>query len=292
MPQPKRFYKCASCGKLIPYLQTRCECGAEKTGRERRFKACPACGSLLGNGRLRCDCGYLFVFRGFLDQQTVPANVKEQLDHAYAQGKHDGIAQARSQVSPPSPDDEIYQAAYRAGELAEKARSRAEWDAFFADAQLKNTISGKPIRTREDFHEWKEAFESAKAERARQAAKRAKREKEERRRRQAESYRVKMPWEREVTYTVETPEGDLMSMGPEELKRYTATHEEGAHSSSLRRSGVHFLADPENGEVLSFSEDNLSAYLKRYGTPQKTEDTDIQKKAASEEISAADFPAP
>ncbi len=34
--------------------------------------------------------------------------------------------------------------------------------------------------------------------------------------------RAQMPWERRTIYTVETPDGELMGMGPEELERYAA----------------------------------------------------------------------
>lgn len=45
---------------------------------------------------------------------------------------------------------------------AERDRSKAEMDAFFASAALKNTITGKPITTMEEFNEWKQAFDAAK----------------------------------------------------------------------------------------------------------------------------------
>ena len=32
----------------------------------------------------------------------------------------------------------------------------------------------------------------------------------------------KMPWQHRVMYTVETPEGDMMTLGPKELERYAA----------------------------------------------------------------------
>ena len=34
--------------------------------------------------------------------------------------------------------------------------------------------------------------------------------------------RAKMPWEHKVLYTAETADGDLMTMGPQELARYAA----------------------------------------------------------------------
>ncbi len=41
--------------------------------------------------------------------------------------------------------------------------------------------------------------------------------------------RARMPWEHKVLYTVETPEGELMSMGPEELERYAAEAQKTGH---------------------------------------------------------------
>ena len=45
---------------------------------------------------------------------------------------------------------------------AEQDRSKAELDAFFAAAALKNTITGKPITNMEEFNLWKQAFDAAK----------------------------------------------------------------------------------------------------------------------------------
>lgn len=54
---------------------------------------------------------------------------------------------------------------------AEKDRSKAEMDAFFANAALKNTITGKPITCMEEFNEWKQAFDAAKLQRDLKAGK-------------------------------------------------------------------------------------------------------------------------
>lgn len=45
---------------------------------------------------------------------------------------------------------------------AERDRSKAEMDAFFVSAALKNTITGKPITNMEEFNAWKQAFDAAK----------------------------------------------------------------------------------------------------------------------------------
>ena len=54
---------------------------------------------------------------------------------------------------------------------AEQDRSKAEMDAFFAAAALKNTITGKPITNMEEFNEWKQAFDAAKMQRDLKAGK-------------------------------------------------------------------------------------------------------------------------
>lgn len=54
---------------------------------------------------------------------------------------------------------------------AEQDRSKAEMDAFFAAAALKNTITGKPITNMEEFNEWKQAFNDAKLQRDLKAGK-------------------------------------------------------------------------------------------------------------------------
>lgn len=43
---------------------------------------------------------------------------------------------------------------------AERDRAKAEMDAFFASAALKNTITGKPITNMEEYNDWKQAFDA------------------------------------------------------------------------------------------------------------------------------------
>lgn len=171
------YRQCTSCKKLMPYIQIRCDCGERFTGSERIFKVCPACGSVLDTRRLRCDCGYLFVFRRFLDKQCAPEATQSK-------------------------------DAYRAGVMAERAKNDAEWDRFFKTAQLKNTISGTPIRSREDFYKWAEEFAAAKAERDRRAKEEADRLKAQRQKK------------RGVLYTLETPDGDLVTLSETQLSAY------------------------------------------------------------------------
>ncbi len=44
-----------------------------------------------------------------------------------------------------------------------KAENDREWETFFAKANLTNTFTGAPIRTREDFSKWSDAFEEDRA---------------------------------------------------------------------------------------------------------------------------------
>jgi hypothetical protein len=97
------------------------------------------------------------------------------------------------------------------GMRAERERNDDEWDRFFEDAKLKNTISGNPIRSRKDFYEWKKAYDAAKEERQKRA--------------------------------------------DEALKK--------------KRSGVHYMAETPDGDVLCVRGDQLSAFMKVYGTPKK-----------------------
>ena len=47
---------------------------------------------------------------------------------------------------------------------------------------------------------------------------------------------VPMPWERKAIYTVETEDGDLMAMGPEELRNYANSQRVGASSDYTKTS--------------------------------------------------------
>lgn len=47
----------------------------------------------------------------------------------------------------------------------ERARAKSEWDAFFKKANLKNTITGAPITTQEEFSKWEADYSAARLER-------------------------------------------------------------------------------------------------------------------------------
>lgn len=53
----------------------------------------------------------------------------------------------------------------------ERERSKGEWASFFAKANLKNTLTGQPITTREEFNSWHEAYSAKKLERDLKAGK-------------------------------------------------------------------------------------------------------------------------
>ena len=47
---------------------------------------------------------------------------------------------------------------------------------------------------------------------------------------------VPMPWERKAIYTVETEDGDLMAMGPEELRNYANSRKAEASNDFTKTS--------------------------------------------------------
>lgn len=53
----------------------------------------------------------------------------------------------------------------------ERERSKSEWTAFFEKANLKNTLTGQPIKTLEEFNTWAADFETAKLQRDLKAGK-------------------------------------------------------------------------------------------------------------------------
>lgn len=133
MSRKQTFYECPECHRYISYLQSRCDCGYRFTGKEKKYRSCPKCGSFYPSPRLFCDCGHFLPFD------------KEEI----------------------TPDDveSAYQSGYLSGVAQERDRTEKEWAQFFKDVQLKDTITGQPIRTREDFARWKAAFEAEKARR-------------------------------------------------------------------------------------------------------------------------------
>lgn len=53
----------------------------------------------------------------------------------------------------------------------ERARSKGQMDAFFAKAGLKNTVTGKPITTMEEFDAWRADYDAAKLQKDLKAGK-------------------------------------------------------------------------------------------------------------------------
>lgn len=53
----------------------------------------------------------------------------------------------------------------------ERERAKGEWSDFFSAAKLKNTMTGEPIRTLEEFRAWNEAFQTAQISRDLEAGK-------------------------------------------------------------------------------------------------------------------------
>ena len=76
-------------------------------------------------------------------------------------------AAARRRAEQQAAIDEAVQKALR----EEKDRAKEEMTAFFKRAQLKNTITGEPITTMEEFEAWDKAFSEAKFQRDLKAGK-------------------------------------------------------------------------------------------------------------------------
>lgn len=55
------------------------------------------------------------------------------------------------------------QAAVQEALQQERARMDAQWNEFFAASGLKNTITGEPIKTREDYQKWQQEYQAQQA---------------------------------------------------------------------------------------------------------------------------------
>lgn len=168
--QVARLHQCLSCNKLVPIIQAKCDCGAPFSGSEQIYKVCPSCGSVIRSTRLRCDCGFLFIFRRFLDKQSVQLITQADLEAARKKGEQDGklleVIRSEKELAKLQQEKD---AAFQKGATFERRKNDAEWRRFFETAKLKNTITGEPICSREDFYKWAEQYAAAKAERDRRA---------------------------------------------------------------------------------------------------------------------------
>lgn len=87
-------------------------------------------------------------------------------DQLTEEQRRDNAAQRRRQEQ-----EAAIQQAVNAALEQERARSKGEWDAFFKRANLKNTISGAPITSLEEFQKWEADYAAAKLERDLKAGK-------------------------------------------------------------------------------------------------------------------------
>lgn len=88
------------------------------------------------------------------EEQLTPEQRKENAAQRRRQEQQDAINQAVN--------DALAQ---------ERERSKSEWTAFFSKANLKNTLTGQPITTLEEFNTWAADFEAAKLQRDLKAGK-------------------------------------------------------------------------------------------------------------------------
>ncbi len=104
-------------------------------------------------------------------------NEQEAAEPAEAEGAKAGkeqtpeqrkdAAAARRRAEQQAAIDEAVQKALQ----EEKNRSKSKMDAFFKRAKLKNTITGEPINSMEEFDAWEKAFSDAKLQRDLKAGK-------------------------------------------------------------------------------------------------------------------------
>ena len=127
----KRYHECPECHRISPYFQTKCDCGYyfSDVPDERQFKTCPSCGLMVPASQLVCDCGKFLPFC----KDTI---TDTDIELAYDIGRRMGIAQERS-------------------------RNDREWNDFFARAGLKNSITGEPVSSRDDFAKWESDYNRA-----------------------------------------------------------------------------------------------------------------------------------
>ncbi len=82
------------------------------------------------------------------------------------QERKEAAAQRRRQEQQAAIDEAVSKALQ-----AERERSEGELTAFFQAAQLKNTFTGKPITSMEEFQDWKQAYDAAQLQRDLKAGK-------------------------------------------------------------------------------------------------------------------------
>lgn len=85
---------------------------------------------------------------------------EDRKDGMSAQQRRENAAQRRRQEQ----EAAIRQAVTEAVN-AERERSKGEWEQFFAQANLKNTITGQPITSKEEFDKWAADYKAAKLQR-------------------------------------------------------------------------------------------------------------------------------
>lgn len=80
-----RFHECPECGRLSPYLQSRCDCGYRFAGGEAQYKTCPECGSIIPSGQIVCDCGHVTLPK---ISKSVPPSPAIPSSEAHAPADH------------------------------------------------------------------------------------------------------------------------------------------------------------------------------------------------------------
>lgn len=99
-----------------------------------------------------------------------PANGEEQQDleeprpveEEKGQSKEERRAQAAARRKREK-EEEISRAVEKALQQ-EREKNKKEWDSFFSNSGLENSVTGEKIKNREDFHAWQEQYGRAKEE--------------------------------------------------------------------------------------------------------------------------------
>lgn len=95
-----------------------------------------------------------------------PAEAGAKASELTEEQRRNNAAQRRRQEQ-----DAAIQQAVNAALEQERAKSKGEWDAFFKRANLKNTVTGAPITSLEEFQKWEAEYSAAKLERDLKAGK-------------------------------------------------------------------------------------------------------------------------
>jgi len=163
----------------------------------------------------------LFIFAVFMWFVLIgPLIQKDKNDRSYRSGYNKGLEEGHEKgyldgrLSNNTLSSSEYDKGYQDGKMAERTLNEREWRQFFNIAQLKNTITGAPINTPQDFYKWKNDFESANAKRE-------------------NTQRANNPPEQ--SYLIETSDGFLVDVPESKLEEWEKAQENKELSPGLQK---------------------------------------------------------